>query len=309
MKNIAIIGSGSFGCALAHAFGNKNNVKMWSFTSEEADSINKHHCCLLVPAITVNKRVKCYLDYESTIKDSDIVILASPSHAIRKTCFQIKEFITNQDIIIASKGMENDKVLSQVIEEELGISPSVLSGPSHAEEIAKDLPTFVDFAGNEELIKDLETDTFHLTYIKDKIGMQISAAYKNVIALANGVCEANGFEKNTISYLIVTGLKEIKEIGIKLGGVEETFYGLSGLGDLLATAFSDNSRNKRAGMLLSKGYTIEEILKEVGMIVEGFEALKNAKYVIDKYQLNCPITDITLVVSMVIIKLRSTTIR
>ncbi len=289
MKNIAIIGSGSFGCALAHVFGIKNNVKMWSFTSEEADSINKHHCCLLVPSITLNNKTKCYLDYETVIKDSEIIILVSPSHAIRKTCFQIKEFITNQDIIIASKGMENDKVLSQVIEEELNISPSVISGPSHAEEIAKDLPTFVNLAGNKELINDLETNSFHITYIEDKIGMQVGAAYKNIIALANGVCEANGFEKNTIAYLIVKGLDEVKKIGIKLGGKEETFYGLAGLGDLLATAFSDNSRNKRAGMLLSKGYTTEEILKEVGMIVEGFEALKNAKYVIDKYKLDCPI--------------------
>lgn len=289
MKNITIIGSGSFGCALAHVLSSKNNIKIWSFTREEAECINKYHKCLLEPEIKLNKNIECFLSYENAILDSDIIILASPSKAIRNTCIQIRPFVTNQDIIIASKGMEKDIVLSKVVEDELGISPSIISGPSHAEEMAKDLPTFVDFAGNINLIDDLATDYFHLTYVNDKIGMQIGAAFKNVIALANGICESAGYEKNVISYLIVRGLKEIRNIGLLLGGRAETFYGLSGLGDLLTTAFSDNSRNKKAGILLSKGYSIEKVKEKIGMVIEGFDALQNAKYIIDKYDLYSPI--------------------
>ena len=289
MKNITIIGSGSFGCALAHVLSSNNNIKIWSYKEEEAKCINEFHRCLLRSEIILDENIKCYTDFSLALENSEIIILVSPSKAIRNICKQIKQFVVNQDIVIATKGIENDKVLSQVVKEELNITPSVISGPSHAEEIAKNMPTFVDFSGNIDIINYLKTDTLHLTYITDMVGMQIAGSLKNIIALEVGICESLGYEKNTISYLIVSSLKEIINIGLVLGAKEETFYGLSGLGDILTTAFSENSRNRKAGFLLSKGYNVDQIKEEIGMVVEGFEALKNAKYIIDKYDLCSPI--------------------
>lgn len=288
MKKIGIIGSGSFGCALAHTFSKKNNIKIWSYTKEETDSINNNHCCLLQPSIVLNDKIKCFQDYEEVINDSDIIILVSPSSVFRRTCQDIKKYITNQDIVIASKGMEKDKLLSMIVEEELGISSSIISGPSFAFELALDEPVFVDFAGNKEIINDLESDKFKMVYQVDKIGVQAGAALKNVIALAIGIAEGVGYKNSVISFLISKGLEEIKNIGVSLGAFEKTFYGLSGLGDLLTTSYGDNSRNKSAGVLLGKGYTKEEVFKEIGMVIEGFESLINAKLIISKYQLRCP---------------------
>ena len=288
MKNIGIIGSGSFGCALAYTFSKRNNIKIWSYTKEETDSINNNHFCLLQPSIVLNDKIKCFQDYEEVIKDSDIIILVSPSNVFRKTCQDIKKYITDQEIVIASKGMEKDRLLSMIVEEELGLSPSVISGPSFAFELASSEPVFVDYAGNKEIINDLQCDNFSLFYQEDIIGVQIGAALKNVIGLAVGVAEGVGLKNSAISYLISKGLEEIKIIGVSLGASENTFYGLSGLGDLLTTSYGDNSRNKRAGVLLGMGYSKEEIFKEIGMVMEGFESLINAKLIISKYQLNCP---------------------
>ncbi len=288
MKNIGIIGSGSFGCALAYTFSKKNNIKIWSYTKEEMDSINNNHCCLLQPSIVLSDTIKCFQDYEEVITDSDIVVIVSPSNFFRKTCQDIKKYITNQEIVIASKGMEKDRLLSMIVEEELGLSPSVISGPSFAFELASSEPVFVDYAGNKEIMNDLQCDNFRLFYQEDIIGVQIGAALKNVIGLAVGVAEGVGLKNSAISYLISKGLEEIKIIGVSLGASENTFYGLSGLGDLLTTSYGDNSRNKRAGVLLGMGYSKEEIFKEIGMVMEGFESLINAKSIISKYQLSCP---------------------
>ena len=289
MKNITIIGSGSFGCALAYAFSQNNNVKIWSYKKEEADSININHECLFVKSIKLNEDVKCYLDYNEAISGSDIIVIASPSSAIRKICNDIKKYIKNQDILLTSKGMENDKLLSTVIEEELNIVPSILMGPSFAEEIGNDMPTFVELSGNKELIKQLETDKFKIIYNDDYIGLQIGGSLKNVITIATGIVEGLGYKINTSSYIFIEGFKEIVKIGTKLGAKKETFYGLSGLGDLYGTSLGKSSRNKRAGILLGQGKKIDEVKEEVGVTIEGLDSLKDAKYLIDKYKLDCPL--------------------
>lgn len=286
---IGIIGSGSFGCALAYVFSKKNSVKLWSYTKEECDSINNLHCCMLSPNIKLPLSVTCSEKYEEVVKNSDIIIYASPSNVLRSTCEKIKEYITNQDFVIAAKGMEEDKVLSLVAKEELGINISVISGPARAEEIASDVLTFVEYSGNVHLKDILETEFFKLSYSQDIIGMQIGAAFKNVISLACGIAEGLGYKTNTFSYIVTEGLNEIKKIGLVLGAKESTFYGLSGLGDLLTTAFSPNSRNKRAGILFSKGKRVDDVKKEIGMIVEGITALNNAYLIINKYHLDCPL--------------------
>ena len=289
MRNITIIGSGSFGCALAHVFGVNNRVKMWSYTKEEAESINNNHECMILPSIKLDKNIKCYQDYKEAIDKSDLIVLVTPSDTIRNTCKSIKEYISNQEILLASKGMENDILLTDVIKEELEIEASVIMGPSFAEEIGDDLPTYVELSGNKELIKDLETRYFKINYINDSVGLQVGGALKNVITIACGLVEGLGYKVNTSSYIITEGLKELKNIGISLGAQESTFYGLSGIGDLYGTSLSNKSRNKRAGILLGQGKSIEEIHKEIGTTIEGLDTLKDVKYIINSKKIECPL--------------------
>ena len=288
MKNITIIGSGSFGSALAHVFSKNNIVKIWSFTKEETDSINIKHECLQLPKIKLNENIKCFQNYEEAIANSDIIVLVTPSSAIRKTCKDIKKYITKQEILLASKGMENDKLLSEVIKEELGIEPSVIMGPSFAEELGCDMPTFVEIS-KKELINELESDSFKVSYNEDSIGLQVCGALKNVITLASGIIEGLNYGVNGLSYVFTEGTKEIKEIGLKLGAKESTFYGLAGIGDLYGTSLSSKSRNKRAGILIGQGKKLDEVYKEVGSTIEGLDTLKDAKFLIDKYNIDCPL--------------------
>lgn len=288
MKNITIIGSGSFGCALAHVFSKNNKVKIWSFTKEETESINNKHECMQLPNIKLDNNIMCYQNYDEAILGSDIIVLVTPSNVFRNTCKDIKKYINNQQIIIVSKGMENDKLLSDVVKEELNIDSIILMGPSFAEEVGTDKPTFVEIS-NKELISELETNNFKLNYNEDYIGLQICGALKNVITLASGIVEGLNYGVNSLSYVFTEGIKEIKEIGLKLGAKVNTFYGIAGIGDLYGTSFSSKSRNKRAGILLGQGKKLDEIYKEVGQTIEGLDTIKDAKYMIDNYNLDCPL--------------------
>lgn len=287
--NIAIIGSGSFGCALAKILSKRNNVKIWSYLQEEADMINNEHRCKFVKDLVLDESVIASTNYEKVIENTQIIVLVTPSRVVRETCNNIKNFVTNQDVVLLSKGMEEEKLLSEVISEELGIEPSVISGPSHAEQIARDIPTFVMYSGNKELKEVFETDNFHLTYTDDSIGMQLGAALKNIISLGSGIVEGLGYESNTLSYFITEGLREINEISIRMGAKTETIYGLAGLGDLLTTSLSMDSRNKRAGLLLAQGKTIDEVRKEVGMTIEGLDSLKSGYNLAKKYNIEAKI--------------------
>ena len=298
MKNISIIGSGSFGCALANHLAMKgNNVKIWSFKQEEADIINNEHRCMFLKNSKLDKSIKCYTSYEESIENSEYIILVTPSSVIRQTCNNIKKYVTNQKIVLASKGLENgtNKLLSEVINEEIPNNlVGVLSGPSHAEELIKNMPTTVSFGSsssefNKE-IKDLfENNNFSIELSEDIIGMQVGAALKNIIALASGMIIGLGYSNNILSVLMTKGLKEISNIGITLGAKQETFYGLSGLGDLIVTCNSDNSRNTNAGILFSKGKKIDEIKDQIGMVIESLDSLISAKSIMENNNLNCPI--------------------
>ena len=289
--NIAIIGSGSFGCALAKILSKKNNVKIWSYLQEEADMINNEHKCKFIKDLVLDGSVIASTNYEKVIENTQIIVLVTPSRVVRETCKNIKNFVTNQDVVLLSKGMEEEKLLSEVIYEELGIEPSVISGPSHAEQIARDIPTFVMYSGNKELKSIFETDNFHLTYTDDAIGMQLGATLKNIISLGSGIVEGLGYESNTLSYFITEGLREINEISLKMGAKTETIYGLAGLGDLLTTSLSMDSRNKRAGLLLAQGKSIDEVRKEVGMTIEGLDSLKSGYNLAKKYNIEAKIID------------------
>ena len=287
--NIAIIGSGSFGCALAKILSKKNNVKIWSFLQEEADLINNEHRCMFVKDLVLDDSIIASTDYGKVIENSQIIVLATPSRVVRETCKNIKDYVTNQEIVLLSKGMEEEKLLSEVIYEELGKNPSIISGPSHAEQIARDIPTFVMYSGNKNLKDIFEIDNFHLTYTEDFIGVQLGASLKNIISLGTGIVEGLGYESNTLSYFITEGLREIREIAIKKGAKTETIYGLAGLGDLLTTSLSMDSRNKRAGLLLAQGKSIDEVRNEIGMTIEGLDSLKSGYNLAKKYGIDAKI--------------------
>ncbi len=297
MKNIGIIGSGSFGCALANVLIKNHNVKIWSFKKEESDVINNEHRCMFIDNSKLDERIVCYTNYEDVIEDSEYLILVTPSSVIRNTCQNIKKYVTNQKIIIASKGMEieTNKFLIDIVKEELDLKYiGVISGPSIAKEVINDKGLKVVFASNNndynnEIKNNFETDKFKIELSDDVIGTELGGTLKNIISIASGLVNGLNLGNNMNAILITKGLEEIKEIGLKLGAKEETFYGLSSLGDLLTTCLSNESRNNRCGTLLSQGKTIDEIKEEIGMVIEGLDALKIAYNISQKYNINTKI--------------------
>lgn len=302
MKNIAIIGSGSFGCAIANHLSNLgNNVKIWSFKEEEALIINNEHRCKFIENSKLNINIKCYTSYKETIKDSEYVILVTPSNVIRQTCEEIKKFCNNKKIILASKGIEenSNKILSTVIKEEIPNSiVGVISGPSHAEELINEMPTCVTFSSEsielQEEVKELfENENFSIEIVNDNIGVEVGGALKNILAISSGIISGIGCSDNLKAALITKGLDEMKIIGKSMGAKESTFNKLSGLGDLIVTCTSENSRNYRAGMLVAKNKTIEEVKEQIGMVIEGLSILLTAKSIIENNKLCCPIIETT----------------
>ena len=285
MKNIAIIGSGSWGVALAVYLANQGKkVKIWSFAKEEADLINNEKKCKFLPNITLPEGIECTLSYEEAIKDSEIILHVTPSKFTRSIVKEYKKFVTNQPIIICSKGVEKDslKTLDEVIEEEMPEAKiGVLSGPSHAEEVSIGVPTVLVVASKHEDVlemvqKDFMSKDLRIYTSKDVKGVELGGALKNIIAFCAGTAAGIGLGDNSFAALITRGLTEISRLGIALGGEKDTFYGLSGLGDLIVTCLSEHSRNRKAGKLIGQGKTLEETKKEVGMTIESIDNIEVA---------------------------------
>ena len=280
MKNIAIIGSGSWGVALAVYLANQGKkVKIWSFAKEEADLINNEKKCKFLPNITLPEGIECTLSYEEAIKDSEIILHVTPSKFTRNIFKQYKKYVEDKPVIICSKGFEKEslKTLDEVILDELpNAKVGVLSGPSHAEEVTIGIPTVLVVASKHQEVLNLIQNTFMSEnmriYISDDVkGVELGGALKNIIAFCAGVAAGIGLGDNSFAALITRGLGEISRLGVKLGGKQETFYGLSGLGDLIVTCLSEHSRNRRAGKLIGQGKTLEETRKEVGMVIESID--------------------------------------
>lgn len=285
MNNIAIIGSGSWGVALAIYLAKQGKkVKIWSFAKEEADLINNEKKCKFLPNITLPEGIECTLSYEETIKDSEIILHVTPSKFTRSIVKEYKKFVTNQPIIICSKGFEKDslKTLDEVIEEEMPEAKiGVLSGPSHAEEVSIGVPTVLVVASKHEDVlemvqKDFMSKDLRIYTSKDVKGVELGGALKNIIAFCAGTAAGIGLGDNSFAALITRGLTEISRLGIALGGEKDTFYGLSGLGDLIVTCLSEHSRNRKAGKLIGQGKTLEETKKEVGMTIESIDNIEVA---------------------------------
>lgn len=282
--NISIIGSGSFGTSIAiHLSSKADNIKMYSNNQNIVDEINinrtNKHYLKDIDCIPMNISASSDLSY--VIKNSKYIILAVPSQAIRSVSNTLKEHITeNQILVNLAKGIDDknlDRLSEVIIKEAHTNNVVVLSGPSHAEEIVENIPTTIVASSNniklaEEVQKDFSTKTLRIYTNPDIIGVEIGGASKNIIALASGILDGLGYGDNAKAALMVRGMNEIIKIGKLLGGDERTFNGLSGMGDLIVTCTSPHSRNKRAGELLSKGFSLDETLKSVGMVVEGVNA-------------------------------------
>jgi len=300
MKNVAIIGSGSWGVALAtHLARNGNNVRLWSFNKDERDLINNEKKCKFLPDIKIEKNIICSTNFEKVIDGADFIMHVTPSKYTRETFKQYKQYVGNKPVIICSKGFEKDtlKTLDEVLQDEMSnVRVGVLTGPSHAEEVAISIPTVMVVASKDEEILKLIQDTFMSEEMRiytsnDVKGVELGGALKNIIAFCAGIAAGIGLGDNTFAALITRGLMEISRLGIKLGGKQETFYGLSGLGDLIVTCLSEHSRNRRAGKLIGQGKTLEEARKEVGMVIESIDNIDVAYELGKKNNVYIPIIE------------------
>ena len=300
MKKVTIIGSGSWGIALAiHLAKMGHKVKVWSFAKEEADLINNERKCKFLPNVNLPEGIECVLDYKEAIEGSEIILHVTPSKFTRSTVKEYKQYVTNQPIIICSKGFEKETLLplDEVIRQEMpNAKIGVLSGPSHAEEVSIGIPTVMVIASeDDEILYDIQnefmTPEFRIYTSHDIRGVEIGGAFKNIIAFCAGVAAGINLGDNSFAALITRGLGEIARLGIALGAEKDTLYGLSGLGDLIVTCLSEHSRNRRAGKLIGEGKTIEEARKEVGMVIESIDNIEAAYELSKIHNIEMPIVD------------------
>lgn len=302
MADVSIIGAGSWGTALAlllHKNGHK--VTVWSVVKEEIDMLlREHEHKDKLPGVKLPEDMDFTTDLESAVKGKDVLVLAVPSPYTRSTSHMMKEYVTEGQIIVnVAKGLEEKTLLtlSQIIEEEIPQAiVAVLSGPSHAEEVGRGIPTTIVVGTAEkktaEYLQNLFMNEVFRVYISpDVLGIELGAALKNVVALAAGIADGLGYGDNTKAALITRGITEIARLGIAMGGRFETFCGLTGIGDLIVTCASMHSRNRRAGILIGKGYSMDEAMKEVKMVVEGVYSAKAAMELARKYEVQLPIIE------------------
>ena len=300
MRNIAIIGSGSWGVALAiHLAKQGNNVKIWSFSQEECDIINNEKRCKFLPNVELPTGIKCSTSYEEAIEGTELIIHVTPSKFTRNIVREYKQYVTNQPIVICSKGFEKDSLmtLDEVIQEEIpNAKIAVLSGPSHAEEVSISLETVLVAASKHDGVLKLVQDTFMSSKMRiytsrDVKGVELGGALKNIIAFCAGVAAGIGLGDNTFAALITRGLAELTRLGVAVGGQKDTLYGLSGLGDLIVTCLSEHSRNRRAGKLIGQGKTLEETKQEVGMVIESIDNIEVAHELGKLHNIEMPIVE------------------
>lgn len=302
MKNIGVLGGGSWGTALAILLAKKAfNTEVWVRDESQFEDINTHkENRKYLPDIKLPKKLMVTKDIEKVIKDKDIILLAVPTHGIREVLKKhSKYFNENQIIVNVSKGVENESLMriSQIVEEFLPKNKFVvLSGPSHAEEVAIDLPTTIVVASEDnhtaKLIQDVfMTPTFRVYTNTDIVGVELGGSLKNIIALSAGISDGLGYGDNTKAALMTRGIFEMTKLGEKMGAMSSTFAGLSGIGDLIVTCTSMHSRNRKAGILIGKGLSIDEAVKEIGMVAEGIKTTKSAYELSRKYKIRMPITE------------------
>lgn len=302
MAKVSIIGAGSWGTALSVVLNkNGHEVTIWSVIEAEIDMLReKHEHVDKLPGVKLPEEIMFTTDLQEAVSDRDMLVLAVPSPYTRSTSRQMKEYVAEGQLIVnVAKGIEEKTLmtLTEIISEEVPQARvAALSGPSHAEEVGKGLPTTcVAGAKDKETAEYIQNifmnDVFRVYTSPDLLGIELGGALKNVIALAAGVADGLGCGDNIKAALITRGIAEISRLGLAMGGKKETFSGLTGIGDLIVTCASVHSRNRRAGVLIGQGRTMDEAMKEVKMIVEGVYSAKAAKALGEKYKVSLPIIE------------------
>jgi len=302
MANIGVIGAGSWGIALSVLLSNNgHDVKVWSIIEDEIKMLNENHEHKdKLPGVILSDKITFTTDLKEAVEGKDLLILAVPSPFVRSTAASLKAVVSGGQIIVnVAKGIEESTLmtLSQIIEEEVPQAEvTVLSGPSHAEEVGRGIPTtIVVGAKNKKTAEYIQnifmSEVFRVYISPDVLGIELGAALKNVVALAAGIADGLGYGDNTKAALITRGITEIARLGMAMGGKFETFCGLSGIGDLIVTCASMHSRNRRAGILIGQGKTMDEAMTEVKMVVEGVYSAKAALGLAKKYDVQIPIIE------------------
>lgn len=302
MKRVSVIGAGSWGTALAVLLAhNGHEVTIWSHDPYEIEMLStKREQADKLPGVKLPENVKVSSDMEESLKGMDVVVMAVPSPVVRSVAKQMAPSISDGQIIVnVAKGIEDETymTLTDIIEEEIpNAEVCVLSGPSHAEEVGRGIPTTVVVGSKKKEVAELLQDVFMNEVFRvytnpDIIGIELGGALKNVIALAAGTTDGLGFGDNTKAALMTRGIAELTRLGVALGGKPETFSGLTGIGDLIVTCTSAHSRNRKAGYLIGQGMTADEAMKEVKMVVEGVYSAKAALGLAKKYGVSVPIVE------------------
>lgn len=298
--NISVIGSGTWGCALASILKDKgNDVVLWSYFKEESETLKNTKTIRNLPGFLMPDGIVYTSDIKEAVTDKNLIVMVTPSAAISKTAQAMAPFVKEGAVIVcASKGFDTQtqKTLTETIKEKIPQAyVAALSGPSHAEEVAKKMPTTLvaasESAGVREMLQNLfMTDYLRIYTNEDVLGVEIGGALKNIIALCAGVSDGLGLGDNAKAALMTRGISEITRLGIAMGAKATTFAGLTGVGDLIVTCTSMHSRNRRAGILIGQGKTKDEAMEEVNMVVEGVYATKEAYKLAKKYDVEMPIT-------------------
>lgn len=302
MAKVSVIGAGSWGIALALLLSkNGNDVTVWSIVKDEIDMLTeKREHVDKLPGVKLPDSMEFTTDLQMAIKGKDVLVMAVPSVFTRSTANKMSPYVEKGQVIVnVAKGIEERTLmtLSEIIEEEVPQADvAVLSGPSHAEEVGRGVPTTIVAGAKTEatavyLQNLFMNDVFRVYTGSDVLGMELGGALKNVVALAAGIADGLGYGDNTKAALITRGIAEISRLGVAMGGRAETFYGLTGIGDLIVTCASVHSRNRRAGILIGQGKTMEEAMEEVKMVVEGVYSAKAAKLLSQKYNVSMPIIE------------------
>ena len=302
MAKIGMIGAGSWGIALSVLLANNGHeVLVWSIIEDEIKMLKENHEHKdKLPGVILSDRITYTNDLKEAVTDKDVLVLAVPSPFTRSTAHSMKDIVKDGQVIVnVAKGIEETTLmtLSEIIEEEIPQADvAVLSGPSHAEEVGRGIPTTIVVGAKTkktaELLQDIFMSEVFRVYISpDVLGIELGAALKNVVALAAGIADGLGYGDNTKAALITRGITEIARLGTAMGGKFETFCGLSGIGDLIVTCASMHSRNRRAGILIGQGKTMKEAMDEVKMVVEGVYSAKAALGLAKKYDVQIPIIE------------------
>lgn len=296
---VAVVGSGAWGTALAiRLHRNGHDVTMWTFEKDLIPQMEKEHRNIRLPGVVLPEGLKISGDF-ACVKGCKMVVMASPSFPARSVCRSVAPYLDDDAVLVSvTKGLEDGTHMrmSEIIAQETGMEVVALTGPSHAEEVAIDVPTGLLAACQNrekaELVQDaFMADTLRVYTSADPIGAELGAALKNVIALCAGIADGLGFGDNTKAMLMTRGLTETARLGVALGAREDTFAGLAGVGDLIVTCTSMHSRNRRAGILIGQGKDVQTAMKEVGAVVEGYYATKSAYELGKAKGIDMPITE------------------